>query len=77
MPEADSSLSYPALMEYKNVIIERLFRRYISELKQLNPDLAIVVGSNSWPAMVEDHTTEFIQNCGFPENRVFFGFTYD
>lgn len=57
MPEADSSLSYPALMEYKNVIIERLFRRYISELKQLNPDLAIIVGSNSWPAMVEDHTT--------------------
>lgn len=58
MPETVSSPNYPALMEYKNVIIERLFRRYISELKQMNPHLAIIVGSNSWPAMVEDHTTD-------------------
>lgn len=58
MPQNDSCKNYLALLEYKNVIIERLFRLYTSELKLLNPELAIIVGSNSWPAMVEDHTTE-------------------
>ncbi|MHC4221051.1 MAG: alpha-amylase family protein, partial [Planctomycetota bacterium] len=46
---------YRKLLEYKNVILERTFLRYRKEFHKRNPNLVMIVGSNTWPSMSDTH----------------------
>lgn len=55
-----SDTLYQALIEYKNIIIERTFRWYKYEFRRINPEFVMILGSNSWPSMAEDHTSNHL-----------------
>lgn len=48
---------YKKFMDYKNLVIERTFLRYREEFHSRNPELVMLIGSNSWPSMADWHTT--------------------
>lgn len=65
---AETGLDYPEsndpyhwvfqkAVEYKNVAMERLFRRWRAAVHAVNPDCVLLIGSNTWPAMNDRHFT--------------------
>ena len=66
--KAQTGMDYPAdsdpydaafqkAIEFKNVTIEHLFRRWREAIHAVNPDAVLLIGSNSYPQMIERHTT--------------------
>lgn len=48
---------YQKLMDYKNEIMERTFRKYREELHKRTPNLVMLISGYAWPSMTERHTT--------------------
>lgn len=66
--EAETGIEYPAepdpfdpafqkAVEFKNVTIERLFRRWRKAIHAVNPEIVLLIASNTYPMMVDRHTT--------------------
>ncbi len=55
---------YQKLMDYKNTIIERTFRRYREEFHKLNPNLVMLISGYAWPSMTDRHTTGSLYQIG-------------
>ncbi|NOX53883.1 MAG: hypothetical protein GXP27_05485 [Planctomycetes bacterium] len=49
--------AYQKAIEFKNVTIERLFRRWRRAIHAVNPETVLLIGSNTYPQMVDRHTT--------------------
>ncbi len=45
------------LIDFNNLTIERTFLKWRQAIHERNPDLVMLVGSNTWPAMGERHMT--------------------
>ncbi len=66
--KAETGLDYPKhpdpfdpafqkAIDFKNVTIERLFRRWRRAIHTVKPEAVLLIGSNTYPQMVERHTT--------------------
>ncbi|HPA17281.1 MAG TPA: hypothetical protein PLU30_06005 [Verrucomicrobiae bacterium] len=64
----ETGLDYPAgadpydpafqkAIEYKNVVMERVFRKWRAAIHGVNPECVMLVGSNTYPAMNDRHFT--------------------
>jgi hypothetical protein len=49
--------AYQKAVEYKNVVMERLFRRWREAIHRINPQCVLLIGSNTYPAMNDRHFT--------------------
>ena len=49
--------AYQKAIEFKNVTIERVFRRWRQAIHAVNSEAVLLIGSNSYPQMVERQTT--------------------
>jgi len=49
--------AYQKAIEYRNTVIERVFRKWRAAIHRINPDCVMLVGSNTYPAMNDRHTT--------------------
>ncbi len=67
--EKVTGLKYPAgndpsdplfqkAIEYRNTIIERVFLTWRAALHRVNPECVMLIGSNTYPAMNDRHTTQ-------------------
>ncbi len=48
---------YQKAVEFKNVTIERVFREWRRAIHAANPQAVLLIGSNTYPQMVDRHTT--------------------
>jgi len=55
-PDPDDPV-WHKLIDFNNATIERTFLKWRQALHARNPDLVMLVGSNTWPMMVERHLT--------------------
>lgn len=44
-------------IEYRNTVLERVFRKWRAAVHRTNPECVLVIGSNTYPAMNDRHTT--------------------
>ncbi len=49
--------AYQKAIEFKNVTIERVFRRWRRAIHEVNSEAVLLIGSNTYPQLVERHTT--------------------
>ncbi len=63
-----TGLAYPAgdnpadpafarAVEYRNTVLEQVFRRWRAAIHRVNPAAVLLIGSNTYPAMHDRHTT--------------------
>jgi hypothetical protein len=52
-----SDPAYQKAVEYRNTVLERVFRQWRAAIHQANPECVMLIGSNSYPAMNDRHTT--------------------
>jgi hypothetical protein len=50
--------AFQKAVEYKNVLMERIFRRWRAAIHAVNPDCVLLIGSNTYPAMNDRHFTD-------------------
>ncbi|MDO8540310.1 MAG: hypothetical protein Q7S40_07690 [Opitutaceae bacterium] len=44
-------------IEYRNTVLERVFRQWRTAIHRVNPECVMLIGSNTYPAMNDRHTT--------------------
>ncbi|RMF87150.1 MAG: hypothetical protein D6741_20935, partial [Planctomycetota bacterium] len=49
--------AYQKAIEFKNVTIERVFRKWRAAIHAVNPECVLLISSNSYPQMTDRHTT--------------------
>ncbi|GAB6165946.1 hypothetical protein JCM19992_19460 [Thermostilla marina] len=49
--------AYQKAIEFKNVTIERVFRKWRAAIHAVNPECVLLISSNSYPQMSDRHTT--------------------
>ncbi len=50
--------AYQKAIEYKNVVMERVFRRWREAIHAVNPQCVLLVSANTYPAMNDRHFTD-------------------
>lgn len=58
-PESDDPYdpTFQKAIEYKNVVMERVFRKWRAAIHGANPECVMLIGSNTYPAMNDRHFT--------------------
>lgn len=58
-PETEEpyNVAYQKAIEYRNTVLERVFRQWRGAIHRTNPECVLVIGSNTYPAMNDRHTT--------------------